>query len=525
MIKVLFVTHDSSMTGGSSLSLLDMIDALKGRITPFVVLPARGELEGELIRRNITYEVVQYSFQLIDSKAVTTEIEDIQFAGDLYAAYRVYVLINQWQIDIIHSNSSVCDVGALAALISNKPHVWHIREVVVDHFLCDYLNIALKRELLCECDKIVAISKYVGNRIKEIYDVDSRVVYNAISVMDKTCMANRKRSNEFLLVGNVYKAKGQWVVIKAIEKLRREGYSDFVVNMVGDCPNRAKWAIKEYIIDHNLSENIVIYPYMRDFSFIRDRCCYAVNSSRMEALGRTTIEGMKMGMVVIGDRSGATIELIGEDRQRGFLYNSGDYCDLAKCMIDAMNLSDIEFGSISLAAQEYADTEFGFDEYANQMMDIYSDIIDDHCERRNTYDFLNNSCMKRIGRIKDKGAKLELLLFCYHMKGLSLEDHLKGKGFCSVAIYGVGKFGMILYELLESSSIKIIYLIDRNCDDIENIRCVLNNEDELKHVDVVIVSVSKEEESIVRQYKSRGIPSYGMSELLLDLIHDSALKS
>ena len=61
--------------------------------------------------------------------------------------------------------------------------------------------------------------------------------------------------------------------------------------------------------------------------------------SKMEALGRVTIEGMYYRNLVIGADSGATAELV-KDGMTGYLYKSGNIDDLVKNIEKAIASDD-----------------------------------------------------------------------------------------------------------------------------------------------------------------------------------------
>ena len=49
--------------------------------------------------------------------------------GHVKPVSTIIQLIKKWDIDIVHTNSTTLD-GAIAAQITNTPHVWHIRETI-----------------------------------------------------------------------------------------------------------------------------------------------------------------------------------------------------------------------------------------------------------------------------------------------------------------------------------------------------------------------------------------------------------
>ncbi len=86
--------------------------------------------------------------------------------------------------------------------------------------------------------------------------------------------------------------------------------------------------------------------------------------------------------------------------------------------------------------------------------------------------------------------------------GLHIEDYLKEKGVQTVAIYGMGELGILLYnELKKSSDIQVLYGIDQSgvsaIDDFD----VYYPEDDLPDVDLVIVTPISYMDEIVSKLK------------------------
>lgn len=46
--------------------------------------------------------------------------------------------VKAWAPDVIHTNSSICDIGARLAIDLSVPHVWHVRETL-EHYTMKYL--------------------------------------------------------------------------------------------------------------------------------------------------------------------------------------------------------------------------------------------------------------------------------------------------------------------------------------------------------------------------------------------------
>lgn len=98
-----------------------------------------------------------------------------------------------------------------------------------------------------------------------------------------------------------------------------------------------------------------------------------------------------------------------------------------------------------------------------------------------------------------------------HQSGRNIADKLMQAGISTVAIYGAGKHGMMLYNELKSTKVKVDYWIDRNCKAETIEECpVISVDNKLPPVDAVIITPYREfqsiESSLKEKIKARMIP-------------------
>lgn len=98
-----------------------------------------------------------------------------------------------------------------------------------------------------------------------------------------------------------------------------------------------------------------------------------------------------------------------------------------------------------------------------------------------------------------------------HQSGMSIADKLLREDVSTVAIYGAGKHGKMLYNELQSTKVKVVCWIDKNCKTEAIEECpVIGVDCELPQVDAVIVTPYREFQSIEsllrEKTKARVIP-------------------
>lgn len=503
MINVIYIFHESGM-GGAVQSLLDMLAAAQERLNPIVIIPGCGIVEERLQQMNIVYYVIPYQSDYGGIGVHTQAEVDSAFNDNYRAALELQEIIKQEKIQLIHSNSSANSVGAMAALIAGIPHIWHIREFLEEDFDCEFLDKDLKRELFQCADKLISISDCVKNAYRHKYGIDSEHIYDGLEVerfiMDES---PDRKENCFLFAGGLSRQKGQLEAIKAVNELVKSGIN-VQLYIVGEGNEQYKWILKQYIRIYGLGQYVHIDKFKKDLREYRKMCRYSITASRMEALGRVTIEAMLAGCIVIGGNTGGTAEIIGKDSARGYLYRQGDYRNLAEVMRYAMEHSSDHI-RIQQAAQTYALENFNSEKYIEKVIEVYKGVLqgeyrqDVHTKNnvlvklQNRYIRRNEILMNTYNAGKsDKTRELQATIQRWlnvKLEKKHFDRVLRQRQIHSIAIYGMSYLGWCLYTELENSETEVSYIIDRAMRDGDEIFKVRHLGENLPRVDAVIVTV------------------------------------
>ena len=321
-IDVCFVSH-SSHKAGSERSLLELLQGLvEDGVLCHVLLPENGPIEADLKRLSVSYSVISYRWWTLQKD------EDRQKAIEEIARQSVFVTkeIGRLNPRVIYSNTSVINIGAIAAKELGIPHVWHVREYgELDHALSFILDEKERFEYMSRNSNFVIFN---SNAIKIYYSFradfkSSVVIYNNVSV--HTAANNEreifKTDNSFhtSIVGNICETKGQKDAILAIKELKKEGF-DVELAIIGIAVDaRYEEECRNIIETESLDDRVHFIGYLDNaFQAIRESDAVLV-CSRKEAFGRVAVEGMLAGKPVIGTNSGGTVELI-TDGVSGLLY-------------------------------------------------------------------------------------------------------------------------------------------------------------------------------------------------------------
>ena len=142
----MYISHAATL-GGAEQSLIDIVKYIKEKIHPIVIIPKCGAMEDVLNNLGVTY----YIFDFPQTKNSVGKSDHIKNAKDycdsFEAAQKLTELIEIEKIDLVHSNSTVIDVGAMAAIFARKPQYRHCREFMEEDFNIENQNKEWKQYL------------------------------------------------------------------------------------------------------------------------------------------------------------------------------------------------------------------------------------------------------------------------------------------------------------------------------------------------------------------------------------------
>ena len=342
-MNVLLVAHERNL-GGASKSLVTLADELRKKGNKvIVVIPFKaGQVYAKLKELQIPVHKIFFGWWMMPSywNPILKCAFRMLYATEKIPAVRIARLARKENIQIIHSNSSAIDVGALPAEMAKLPHVWHFREFGDMDYQLEYLK---GRKKSCRFvskvnGKAVFISKSLRDYYREeISDEECTVIYNGISE-DFLCPKEYKKNTSkvvFLISGNLHRNKGQDTALKAVKILKDKGFDRFELWIAGQASamsdsKKFEQELREFA-DYNLKDYCRFLGFVSDMKGLRQKTDIELVCSNREAFGRVTVEAMMSGNPVIGTDTGANPELI-EDHKNGRLFQNGNAQDLAEKM-------------------------------------------------------------------------------------------------------------------------------------------------------------------------------------------------
>lgn len=379
-MNILYFTHEKEY-GGSSRALITLIKDLRENNNIYVVVPFKNskiipELEEMGVKTiHFFYSWWQIPIQISYIKKIAYKLA---YMFNNVSKFILANKIKKLDIDIIHSNTSVIDIGAKIANKLNISHVWHFRELQKNNLQFIKSDKASYAYINDFGGNIIYISKAVENYYsKNINDNKSELIYDGVSedfiIKDKK-YKDKYNEIEFLLAGTLHEGKGQHLAIKAIGELKKRGYENIKLYLAGGDPIGYSKYLKTIVNEYKIEKNVEYLGFVKDLKKIREKIDVELICSEAEAFGLVTIEGMLAGNMLIGSNSGATSELI-KDGETGYLYECNNIEDLVNQMEKIIkNTSKIE--TIGKNAQLYAINNFLGKQNAEKVLDCYRKIIE-----------------------------------------------------------------------------------------------------------------------------------------------------
>ena len=361
--NILFISHERKM-GGANHSLVELVRGLRdlGHNVSVVVLYRGCPIDKKL--RDMGVETFPCFFGWWQQPKNWNLLLKLAFRVlhwlQWISVMRISRYVKEREIDIIHSNSSVIDIGAQVANKTGCKHVWHFREYGEADYRLEYMYGKAESidYVTKHSDMIIFISNALYESYKEHIESEKfRVIYDGI-VTNETAHAaislpitNEREKNSvfsFLVTGNISQGKNQKLVVEAVNTLINRMNIDkdkFQVYFAGSVTSLAESKkymrdLQEYIKKNHL-DNLIFMGYVEDMSMLRACVEAEIVPSKCEAYGRVTLEAMLSHNLVIASNSGANPELIGVN-ENGILFEKDNPSDLAMKMLKAMEENNKE---------------------------------------------------------------------------------------------------------------------------------------------------------------------------------------
>jgi glycosyltransferase involved in cell wall biosynthesis len=299
-------------------------------------------------------------------------------------------VIRQYQVNLVHTSTSVVFDGALAAVLANVPHVWHIHETIESgknwRF---FLGAEMARSLINRFShRIIATSE----AIRKLYLDPShntgkiKVIYNGVDADlydDSVSMSTLRQK-----LGIPTAAKVVGMVSSAAPLKRHEDFLRAAVVVQQSVPNSFflivgdDWDVSEYgraikklSQELGLTGRIVWLGFYKEIHEIFKAIDLLVLSSEEESFGRVLIEAMAARRPVVATKVGGIPEIV-IDGVTGFLVPPRSPADLAQSIIQILRDPQLA-EAMGQAGRRRVEKYFSVDQYVENIEKVYLELLKD----------------------------------------------------------------------------------------------------------------------------------------------------
>ncbi|SFT77936.1 Glycosyltransferase involved in cell wall bisynthesis [Algoriphagus locisalis] len=329
-MTVLFLNSSSDLYGSSRI-LIEVVKTYKeAGLVPVVVMSEPGPLQSHFLELGITVKI--QNLGILRRKYVNfsglinrlrKNVESLRFLDKLH---------DEYQFELVYSNTLAVLAGAHWAKRNKVPHIWHIHEIL----LGPKPLVSLLRRLLDNTTPApIVVSEAVRNHWSTRLEKSKPVViHNAIlydhflSPEIKTPLNLELAANKVIItmVGRINPGKGQLFFLE-MAKMISASYPHCHFLLVGDpYPGYENLEVemKHFITENRLENSVTNLGFRKDIaSILKATDIFVLPSILPDSFPTVILEAMAAACPVIATRSGGASEMV-VDGKTGYLIPIND---------------------------------------------------------------------------------------------------------------------------------------------------------------------------------------------------------
>ena len=372
---ILYIAVDPSM-GGSTASLYNLIDAIRNEVNPIVLF--REEGIGVDYYREHGIECYIYPF-LDLTQFQENKLKNVwrhpwrwhyikKLRMDYACCKYVKEILNDRKIDIVHTNTSVNDIGIKLAKMLRAKHIWHVRECLDIHSNTPiYRGMAKQIAKVNSADGRIAISNFVAQHWQMKND-GTWVINDAIRSKEETCYISGKE--KYLLFCSYFLTEWKGAR-RAIEAFAFSGVvkNGYKLILIGNCDDEYRDSLFQTAQKCGIKDRVEIVPCQKDVKPYFAKATAYIMASEFEGLGRVTAEAMFYGGPVIAHATGGTLDIV-KDGETGYLFKTIEECAqlIRKVCTEPQE-------ALILRAQKFAVDNLSQEVYGPKIMEVYNKVL------------------------------------------------------------------------------------------------------------------------------------------------------
>ena len=387
MPKTILYIHQSAELYGSDKALYYIVNEINSNpnFNAIVVIPNDGPLKDLLEKNNIrviVFPVIKVARSFFKFKNIIT----LPFVI-ANATKKLKKVLENENIDIVHSNTLAVLLGAFFAKRYRIKHIWHVHEIikkpkivsVIYPLLVRYFSIKVvfnskaSKEVLCKGNK-----RLTRKSIINLNGMD-RNAHIATNLEQKTIRKELfgAESDDIViaLVGRISKWKGQKLLLESFSMLNKK-HQNLKLVFVGSAPPNQNYLVNELqskIGTLKLNDFCRIIPFQENIWKIWDSIDLAVvPSTEPEPFGLVALEARLAKKPVIAANHGGLKEIV-LDSETGYLFSPNNSEEL-KNVIEKLILNKENLKEFGINGYEKAINDFSLQRHIEQFLEIYQSL-------------------------------------------------------------------------------------------------------------------------------------------------------
>ena len=391
MTKITYILHSTDIYSGATKAFLTLLEGLKGmEYEHIVVLPDENGVYSTLQQMGVKTYVLNYRMALYPP---LREWRDwLMFVPRLIgrimlnrkAAKQLAQILKLEKVTLVHSNSSVVDIGYRACQAIGVPHVWHIREYAdtQTHFIYYPCRKLYRKHFTASENYTLCITKGVQAHHGLVGIDSSFVVYDGV-VSKKPIITGEQKGSYFLYAGRLEALKGIEDLVLAYGKYIQQmaGRKDAVAPLyiAGDTNDKEyKSHIMSLVQDLHITEYVRFGGFRNDILELMRRERAIIIPSRSEGFGFVMAEAQSQGTLVIGKNESGLKEQFDNGvecsgQEIGLRYSNEE--ELVARLVEVSTTKIENYQSMVEAAQKVVSQLYTKEQYVQHILSIYPTII------------------------------------------------------------------------------------------------------------------------------------------------------
>ena len=372
MINVLYVCTDWYETEGSTASLVNLIHSTHGRVHPIVLLNGHGKVETQLADQGVETIVAPFFYLWEKPKRLLTAVRHPsrttwfrRLTLNNRCCRQVKQQLGDRKIDIVHSNTSVADVGAALAKTLHAKHVWHIRESLQQLNIHPYGGMKRLKRRINQADLRIVISHALLEQWK--LNSENTVVLHDAVVRELPEPSHEARQKQILFcAAELNDFKGAPLAVEAFCKSK---LVDCQLVMIGNYTESYHNKLIAIAEAYGMSDHLHFLGYRSDIEAYYRSAAAFLMCSKFEGLGRVTLEAMAYGCPVLALATGGTTDFV-HHGQTGWLFHTMEECAATLQQVVQSDVSEVVQAARQLIADEYTESTYG-----QQIISLYQSLM------------------------------------------------------------------------------------------------------------------------------------------------------